>query len=65
MASSRSQVSDLKKDIVQLERRDNETKNKMYGMNGKLNDIITLMSTILLSGIAVKRNRIPGSDIGN
>ena len=33
-------------------------------MNGKLNDIITLMQTALLSGSAVRRKRIPGGDIG-
>ena len=47
-----------------MERRDDETKNKIDGINGKINDIITLMQTAWLSGSAVKRKRISGGDIG-
>ena len=64
MDASRSQVANLKGHIVQVQRSDYETKNKIDGINSKLNDIITLMQTSSWSGSAVKRKRISGGDIG-
>ena len=47
-----------------MERRDDETKKNIDRMNGKVNDIITLMQTNSLSGSAVERKRISWGDIG-